>query len=110
MRKLIQFIVVLILYLSTPYTSFTQTSSDSCVTEIPCEDLRLLLKTGSDALHQDSIIINLKDELELTDKIIWEKDTKVKKLKTIIKKQRGQQLFYGFLGFLIGFVSLEILN
>ena len=110
MKKLIQFIAVLILCLLTPYTSFTQTLSDSCVTEIPCEDLRLLLKTGSDALHQDSIIINLKDQLELTDKIIWEKDNQIQKRNIIIKKQRGQQIFFGFLGAMLGFISFQILN
>ena len=77
---------------------------------IPCVDLKLLLKTGSDALHQDSIILNLKDDLELADKIIWEKDLKIEKRDLIIKKQRGQQLFYGFLGAMLGFISFQILN
>ena len=108
--KKILFIVTLILSLLTPCISFTQTLlNDSCV-EIPVEHLRLLLKASSDVLHQDSVIFNLKDQLELTDKIIWEKDLRIEKLKTIIKKERGQQLFFGFIGVIIGFVSLELLN
>jgi len=108
--KRILITIALIAYLLTPCTSFTQTLlNDSCV-EIPVEHLRLLLKASSDALHQDSILINLKDQLELTNKIIWEKDVKIEKLKTIIKKQRGQQLFYGFLGAMLGFISFQILN
>ena len=77
---------------------------------IPCEDLRLLLKTGSDALHQDSIVLNLKDDIEFADKIIWEKDLRIEKLRAIIKKERGQQLLFGFVGVIIGFISFELLQ
>ena len=61
-------------------------------------------------MYQDSILENVQNQLELTDKVIWEKDQTITKLKTIIKKQKGRELFFGFLGAMAGFVAFQILN